>query len=44
MLKKNVKEYSFLDRAIGQWNMILEEVVCLKIFVVFKKSGVTKEH
>ncbi len=28
-LKKNVKKYSFLDRAIGKWNE-LPEVMCQK--------------
>ncbi len=29
-LKKDVKKYSFPDRAIDQWNALPEEVVCQK--------------
>ncbi len=29
-LKKDVKKYSFPDRAIDKWNALPEEVVCVK--------------
>ncbi len=29
-LKKDVKKYSFLDRAINKWNALPEVVVCVK--------------
>ncbi len=29
-LKKDVKKYSFPDRAIDKWNALLEEVMCVK--------------
>ncbi len=38
-LKKDVKKYSFPDRAIDEWNPLPEEVVCVsKVFIVLQKS------
>ncbi len=39
-LKKNVKKYSFLDRAIDKWNALPEEVVCVKSIHSFKEKCV----
>ncbi len=37
-LKKDVKKYSFPDRAIGKWNALPEEVVCVKSIHSFKEK------
>ncbi len=36
-LKKDVKEFSFPHRAIDQWNILPEEVVCAKNIHKFKE-------
>ncbi len=38
MLKKDVKKYSFPDRAIDKWNALPEEVVCVKNIHSFKEK------
>ncbi len=37
-LKKDVKKYSFPDRAIDKWNALPEEVVCIKCIHSFKEN------
>ncbi len=37
-LKKDVKKYSFPDRAIDKWNALPEEVVCVKSIHSFKEK------
>ncbi len=37
-LKKDVKKYSFPDRAIDKWNALAEEVVCVKSIHSFKEK------
>ncbi len=37
-LKKDVKKYSYRDRAIDKWNAIPEEVVCVKSIHSFKEK------
>ncbi len=37
-LKKDVKKYSFPDRAIDKWNALPEEVVCVKSIHGFKEK------
>ncbi len=37
-LKKDVKKYSFPDRAIDKWNALPEEVVCVKSIHDFKEK------
>ncbi len=37
-VKKDVKKYSFPDRAIDKWNALPEEVVCVKSIHGLKKS------
>ncbi len=37
-LKKDVKKYSFPDRAIDKWNALLKEVVCVRSINGLKKS------
>ncbi len=37
-LKKDVKKYSFPDRAIDKWNALPEEVVCVKSIHSFKEE------
>ncbi len=37
-LKKDVKKYSFPDRAIEKWNALPEEVVCVKSIHGFKEK------
>ncbi len=37
-LKKDVKKYSFPDRAIDEWNALPEEVVCVKSIHTFKEK------
>ncbi len=37
-LKKDVKRYSFPDRAIDKWNALPEEVVCVKSIHSFKEK------
>ncbi len=37
-LKKDVKKYSFPDRAIDKWNALPEELVCVKSILVLEKS------
>ncbi len=37
-LKKDVKKYSFPDRAIDEWNALPEEVVCVKSIHGFKEK------
>ncbi len=37
-LKKDVKKYSFHDRAIDKWNALPEEVVCVKSIHSFEEK------
>ncbi len=37
-LKKDVKKYSFPDRAADKWNALPEEVVCVKSICGFKEK------
>ncbi len=37
-LKKDVKKYSFPDRAIDKWNALPEEVVCVNSIHGFKEK------
>ncbi len=37
-LKKNVKKYSFPDRAIDKWTRYRKKLYVLKVFIALKKS------
>ncbi len=41
-LKKDVKKYSFPDKAIGEWNALPEKVVCVKNIYSFKENIVKR--